>query len=85
MNVIIQGEDHAVLDLVAHFLGLATHDNVNAAPAMSMARDVVIQGERLGPCITGTCHARFGDWPLGMHLLPPIAEGSAFVGLVCSA
>lgn len=25
--------DEAVLDLVAHFLGIATHDNINAAPS----------------------------------------------------
>jgi hypothetical protein len=33
MHVVILGEDPAALDLVAHFLGLATHDNINAAPS----------------------------------------------------
>ena len=26
-------EDEAVLDLLAHFLGLATHDNIDAPPS----------------------------------------------------
>lgn len=28
--------DLSVIDLVAHFLGIATHDNVNAAPLASV-------------------------------------------------
>lgn len=32
MRVRAVDDDPAVLDLVAHFLGIATHDNINAAP-----------------------------------------------------
>lgn len=34
-------EDGAVLDLVAHFLGIATHDNINAPPS-ALSPDAII-------------------------------------------
>ncbi|WP_442639980.1 hypothetical protein [Roseicyclus sp.] len=33
MKVFVFDDDPAVLDLVAHFLGIAVHDNVNAPPS----------------------------------------------------
>ncbi len=33
MKIIAVDYDQAALDLVVHFLGLATHDNINAAPS----------------------------------------------------
>jgi hypothetical protein len=33
MTSISAYEDRAILDLVAHLLGIATHDNINAAPS----------------------------------------------------
>lgn len=33
MKVLTVHDDHAILDLVMHFLGIATHHNVNAAPS----------------------------------------------------
>ena len=41
MKEFVFHDDHAVMDLVAHFLGIATHDNINAPPS-GMAR----MGER---------------------------------------
>ena len=40
MQVSAIDHDPAALDLVAHFLGIATHDNVNAAPAHGAAPKV---------------------------------------------
>ena len=37
MKVLALEDDGATLDLVAHFLGIATHHNVNAAPAATAA------------------------------------------------
>ena len=37
MKVLAFEDDGATLDLVAHFLGIATHHNVNAAPAATAA------------------------------------------------
>jgi len=33
MEVLVFDSDEAVLELVAHFLGVATHHNINAAPS----------------------------------------------------
>ena len=33
MEVLAFDSDEAVLELVVHFLGIATHDNINAAPS----------------------------------------------------
>lgn len=33
MKVLTVHEDQAILDLVVHFLGIAIHDNINAAPS----------------------------------------------------
>ncbi|MDO8884553.1 MAG: hypothetical protein U0934_17565 [Pseudotabrizicola sp.] len=33
MKVLMIDDDQATLDLVAHFLGIATHHNINAAPS----------------------------------------------------
>lgn len=46
MKVIAVDDDQAMLDLVAHFLGIVTHDNVNAAPSATAAVEVIsdVQG-----------------------------------------
>lgn len=41
MALMAADDDSAVLDLVAHFLGLATHDNVNTLPQSKMAEPAV--------------------------------------------
>ena len=33
MKALVMDDAPVALDLVAHFLGIATHDNVNAAPS----------------------------------------------------
>ena len=41
MKVHALDDDQAMLDLVMHFLGIATHHNVNAAPsAMTVLKSV---------------------------------------------
>jgi len=41
-TVIVAGyDDHSVLDLVAHFLGIATHHNDNAVPTSIAALEVI--------------------------------------------
>ena len=37
MKVRAVENDHAMLDLVSHFLGIATHHNINAAPSATVA------------------------------------------------
>lgn len=43
--VVADYDDASVLDLVAHFLGIAVHHNVNAAPS-SIVAIKVMTGER---------------------------------------
>ena len=85
MNVIILGDDQAILDLVAHFMGIAVHDNINAAPSARAPRKQGPRLESLGPSVTGTCRAHFGDWPTGLQVVLPIAEGIPGIGWVSSA
>jgi len=47
MKVLGIDDGQAVVDLVAHFLGIATHHNVNAAPAAKAALRAVYQKEFL--------------------------------------
>jgi hypothetical protein len=46
MVMFAKDDDSAVLDLVAHFLGMATHHNVNSAPSAITALEVI---SRAGP------------------------------------
>lgn len=52
MQVSAIDHDPAALDLVAHYLGIATHDNVNASPSQGAApkviSDVAPQGKATG-------------------------------------
>ncbi len=43
MTVVEVYDDLAVLDLVAHFLGIATHHNINAAPSAAPRLVVVTE------------------------------------------
>lgn len=45
MIVLAVNDDHAVMDLVAHFLGIVTHHNINAAPSKKVALEIVISGD----------------------------------------
>lgn len=47
MQVVAIDSDPAALDLVAHFLGIATHDNVNAAPSGFAAPRVIFEANTL--------------------------------------
>lgn len=85
MNVIILGEDKAILDLVAHFMGIAAHDNINAAPSARVPRQQGPRLESIGPAVTGTCQARFADWPTGLQVVLPMEERSPSIGWVSSA
>jgi hypothetical protein len=49
MDVTIIGDDTIILDLLAHFLGIATHDNINAAPGASTFASVAERG--VEPCV----------------------------------
>lgn len=49
MKVLAVDDDHAVLDLVAHFLGIATHDNENAAPSSIAAGEARTRTRRTTP------------------------------------
>lgn len=40
MEVLAFGSDEAVLDLVAHYLGIAVHHNINAAPSTVSKQEV---------------------------------------------
>ncbi len=45
-TVLVSGyDDQIVLDLVAHFLGIATHDNDNAAPSAIAVLEVISEAE----------------------------------------
>ncbi len=45
-TVLVSGyDDQIVLDLVAHFLGIASHDNNNAAPAAVAVLEVISEEE----------------------------------------
>ena len=46
MKVLVIDDDPAVLDLVVHFLGLATHHNVNAAPSATIAPKTVSEADK---------------------------------------
>lgn len=85
MNVIILGEDQVVLDLVAHFMGIAVHDNLNSAPSSRAPRKQAPPLESLGPSVNGTCQARFAGWPTGMHHVPPFEQGGPGMMLLSSA
>lgn len=43
--MVTSGDDPTVLDLVAHFLGIAIHHNDNAAPSAIAALEVISEGE----------------------------------------
>jgi hypothetical protein len=45
MKVLAVGDDQAALDLVAHFLGIATHDNDNVAPSATAALEAISEAE----------------------------------------
>lgn len=45
MKVLAVNDDQAVLDLVVHFLGIATHHNINAAPSSKAVFEVISETE----------------------------------------
>lgn len=45
MKVLMVEDDQVILDLVAHFVGIAIHHNVNAAPSATAARKPSISGK----------------------------------------
>lgn len=47
MKVLAVDDDQAMLDLLVHFLGIATHHNVNAAPSATAALKVISEAEDL--------------------------------------
>jgi DNA-binding NtrC family response regulator len=47
MKVLAVDDDQAILDLVVHFLGIATHHNVNAAPTATAALKAISETEDL--------------------------------------
>lgn len=55
MKEFVLRDDPAVLDLVAHFLGIATHDNVNAPPSClaEQARSQDLSGAQVAVTVSG--------------------------------
>lgn len=47
MKVLAVDDDQAILDLVAHFLGIATYHNVNAAPSVAATLKAISETEDL--------------------------------------
>ncbi|RFP88267.1 hypothetical protein DZK27_09255 [Rhodobacteraceae bacterium 63075] len=46
MQLVAIDDDGAALDLVAHFLGIASHDNVNAAPSCAAGPEAIFEMTR---------------------------------------
>jgi len=48
MKVVSVNDYQAILDLVEHYLGIATHHNINASPSEQAAKEVFKKAEGLG-------------------------------------
>lgn len=46
MEVLAFDSDEAVLELVVHFLGIATHHNINAAPSTVSTQEINTSAEK---------------------------------------
>ncbi|MGI3186821.1 hypothetical protein [Nioella aestuarii] len=82
MEVLALDRDEIVLELVVHFLGIATHHNINAAPSSVSARGGSKRAETLLRSAVKDHSAKPGLNVANVHILQPATHEGTPLSLI---